>query len=413
MKVQIDSEALSEQLLKLASFSDATVPAVSRVVFSAADNRARKYLKGLLSDAGLDIREDGVGNTFARWMGSDPKLPAVATGSHIDAIPNAGMYDGTVGVLGGLAAIVALKSGGFQPVRSIELVVFTAEEPTRFGIGCLGSRMMSGVLSPAAATSLRDTNGLTLEELRSEAGFTVELSQVKCLEGTYAAFIELHIEQGPLLDKSAIPIGVVTGIAAPASLRITLTGEGGHAGAVLMNERKDAFLAAAEIALGVEEVARNSGSADSVATTGVCEVFPGAVNSIPSRVKLEIDIRDTNLIRRDEMLTSIQALSDRAASVRGVTIQKELVNADDPAATSPTVVEAIEDACEALEIGHCRMVSRAYHDSLFMARVAPTGMIFIPSKDGISHRPDEFSSAKDIATGALVLAHTLVRLSSA
>jgi N-carbamoyl-L-amino-acid hydrolase len=126
MKVRIDAEALSEQLLKLASFSDATLPAVSRVVFSVADIKARKYLKGLFSDAGLEIREDGVGNTFARWTGSDPKLPAVATGSHIDAIPNAGMYDGAVGVLGGLAAIVALKSGGFQPLRSVELVVFTA-----------------------------------------------------------------------------------------------------------------------------------------------------------------------------------------------------------------------------------------------------------------------------------------------
>jgi N-carbamoyl-L-amino-acid hydrolase len=366
----------------------------------------------LFEGSGLQVREDAVGNTFARWSGTGPELPAIATGSHIDAIPNAGMYDGTVGVLGGLAAIRALKSSGFRPKRSIELLMFTAEEPTRFGIGCLGSRMLSGALTAETAASLKDTRGRTLEELRTGAGFTMDLSQVWCSEGSYAAFVELHIEQGPLLEKGSISIGVVTAIAAPASVRIFLNGEGGHAGAVLMAERKDALTAAAEIILIVEEIARSSDSPDSVATVGTCEVFPGAVNSIPSQVKLEIDVRDTSGIRRDRMLASILASSNQVAVSRGMAMVSELVNADSPAAANQMIIDAIEESCRIIGVSFRSMVSRAYHDCLFMARIAPAGMIFIPCKKGVSHRPDEFSSVEDIATGSLVLAHTLARLSS-
>ena len=207
------------------------------------------------------VREDAVGNTFARWAGAEPDLPPVATGSHIDAIPNAGMYDGTVGVLGGLEAIRALARSGYRPRRSIELMIFTSEEPTRFGIGCLGSRLMAGVLDASAGESLIDKEGQTLN--RSSARLRIlqdPLSDVVLSPGHYSAFVELHIEQGPLLEKKQLEIGVVTAIAAPASLQIEIEGEGGHAGAVLMPDRRDAFLAAAEIALGVEAAAKASGS---------------------------------------------------------------------------------------------------------------------------------------------------------
>ena len=203
-------------------------------------------MKARCEEAGLTVREDAVGNTFARWDGSDPAAPVVGTGSHIDAIPNAGKYDGVVGVLGGLEAIRALRQSGFRPKHSIELLIFTAEEPTRFGIGCLGSRLLSGTLSADAARKLTDNDGATLDEVRRGAGFTGELEQVKLPSGYYKAFIELHIEQGPLLERQQIPLGIVTKIAAPASLRVLIEGSGGHAGGVLMPDRHDALCAAAE-----------------------------------------------------------------------------------------------------------------------------------------------------------------------
>jgi N-carbamoyl-L-amino-acid hydrolase len=347
---------------------------------------------------------------FARWVGAGPDLPAVATGSHIDAIPNAGRYDGTVGVLGGLEAIRALMRSGFRPRRSIELVIFTSEEPTRFGIGCLGSRLLSGLLEASAGERLRDREGASLDEARTKAGFAGPLSAIQLPTGCYSAFVELHIEQGPLLEQHQNQLGIVTAIAAPASLKMLIEGEGGHAGAVLMPDRHDAFLAAAEIALAVELAARESGSVDTVATVGVCEVFPGAVNSIPSRVRLEIDVRDIDQDRRDEVLYVITSSSGKLAARRHVHVQAELVNADPPAECAPTVVEALAGACEKHGFRYERMVSRAYHDSLFMSRIAPTAMLFIPCRGGVSHRPDEYASPEDIARGALVLAETLAQL---
>ena len=190
------------------------------IVFSEADLRARAYVKGLCLEAALEVHEDAIGNTFARWQGTEPDLAPVGTGSHIDAIPNAGLYDGCVGVLGGLEAIRVLQQLGFKPRRSIELVIFTAEEPTRFGIGCLGSRMMAGVLSPAQALALRDKEGRGLEELRGNAGFRGPLESVALARGRFHQFVELHIEQGPLLEQEGIDLGLVTHIAAPASMRI-------------------------------------------------------------------------------------------------------------------------------------------------------------------------------------------------
>jgi N-carbamoyl-L-amino-acid hydrolase len=285
--------------------------------------------------------------------------------------------------------------------------MFTAEEPTRFGVGCLGSRLLAGVLDATAGERLRDKQGRTLNEVRAEAGFTGSLDSVRLAPGHYAAFVELHIEQGPLLEREGIPIGVVTGIAAPASLRITVEGEGGHAGAVLMPDRHDAFLAAAEIALAVEAAAKNTGSIDTVATAGVCDVFPGAVNSVPSRATLMLDIRDIDRLRRDSVVSAIKRSCQETAARREVRIETETINADDPAICDPRTVAALVEAVEKHKLPWRKMVSRAYHDSLFMSRLAPTAMLFIPCRNGYSHRPDEFASPEHIAQGAAVLAETL------
>jgi N-carbamoyl-L-amino-acid hydrolase len=407
---KIETAVVVEELAKLASITEDEPPVVTRVVFGEADLRGRAYVKSLCSAAGLDVHEDAIGNTFARWEGREAELAPVGTGSHMDAIPNAGSYDGTVGVLGGLEAIRALQRANFRPRRSIDLVIFTAEEPTRFGIGCLGSRMMGHVLAPTAARSLRDKQGRGLDELRLQAGFTGALESVALAPGRFHRFVELHIEQGPLLEQQGIDLGLVTHIAAPASLRIQIEGEGGHAGARLMPGRKDALAAAAELILALESAAKSSGAIDTVATVGVCEVFPGAVNSIPARVRLETDIRDTDAARRDRVLDSLRAACTDVAERRSVIVTTELVNADPPATCDLSILAVLEASAAEAGRSYMKMVSRAYHDSLFMARIAPVAMLFIPCRGGVSHRPDEYASPEWIAGGVAVLARTLAQL---
>jgi N-carbamoyl-L-amino-acid hydrolase len=424
MQIEIDAAQLGRELEELARFThaepDASGAAVTRIVFTEDDLHARAWLKKLAANEGFDVREDAVGNTFMRWLGTEPEIPAVGTGSHIDAIPHAGMYDGTVGVLGGLEAMRALKRSGQRFRRSIELLLLTSEEPTRFGIGCLGSRLLSGTLDPASADALRDTleaeSDGTLKTVRTAAGFAGELASVALPPGYYHGWIELHIEQGPLLEREGLPLGIVTSIAAPAGYRFVIHGFGGHAGALLMPDRRDALCAASEIILSIERhtLAANAAAAssDTVATVGTCRVFPGAVNSVPSRVVLQLDIRDTDPARRDSVMQAVRADYAEIAGRRGITIDEEQVNADAPAQSSEHIVGVLEGVCSELDLPVKKMVSRAYHDSLFLARIAPIAMLFIPCRGGVSHRPDEYASIEDIARGTLVLAHGLAKLAA-
>jgi ureidoglycolate amidohydrolase len=441
MKIAINAPRLLSELHHLATLTDCppttdtTLPAptvaVTRIVFTPRDLEARQWLKDLAHAAGFGVREDAVGNTFLRWEGAEPTLGAVGTGSHTDAIPHAGMYDGTVGVLGGLEAMRALKESGFKPKRSLETLMFTSEEPTRFGIGCIGSRLLAGVIDARRADALIDRlpesesdepAGLTLAEVRDAAGFKGDLASVTLPHGYYASWVELHIEQGPLLERDGIDVGVVTNIAAPASYRFTVHGFGGHAGALLMPDRKDALCAAAEIILSAERhalaanaEAKHAGQSgvDTVATVGTAAVHPGAVNSVPSLVTMMLDIRDTDVTRRERVMTGISADIAEVETRRGVRVTEELINADTPAHSEPAIVAAIERACHDQGVTQRRMVSRAYHDSNFMARVAPIAMIFIPCRNGVSHRPDEYSTPAAIALGVSVLAQTMAQLSLA
>jgi ureidoglycolate amidohydrolase len=414
MQIQIDQARLMSELQTLATFTHAEPvdigTSVTRIVFSADDLRARAWLKELATAEGFDVRDDAVGNIFIRWTGTDPQLPAVATGSHTDAIPHAGMYDGTVGVLGGLEAMRALKRSGLRPRRSIELVMLTSEEPTRFGIGCLGSRLISGTLDPIRADAMQDKNEVTLAAVRSAAGFNGPLSSVRLSSEHYHAWLELHIEQGPLLERESIPLGIVTSIAAPAGYRFTITGLGGHAGALLMPDRRDALCAAAELILSVEKHTLATGAIDMVATVGTCDVHPGAVNSVPSRVVLQLDIRDTDPARRESVMQSVRHDCEELRERRKVTVEEELVNADAPAQSSPHIVQLLEALCTEQGVPYKKMVSRAYHDSLFMARIAPIAMIFIPCRNGVSHRPDEYAAPGDTTLGVHLLASVLAKL---
>jgi ureidoglycolate amidohydrolase len=411
MKIVVDKNRLQQEINALALITEAEPPVVTRVLFSEADLRGREFVKNLCREAGLTLRTDPVGNIFARWDGMGAKLPAVATGSHIDAIPNAGKFDGVVGVLGAIEAIRALKQAGYSPQRPVELIIFTAEEPTRFGIGCMGSRMLSGVLSPEKAATMVDQNAKNLDQWRQGAGCAGSLGSVRLPKDYYSAFVELHIEQGPILERENISIGIVEKIAAPSTLRMRLTGVGGHAGAVLMPERHDAGLAGAEIALAVEKAVTGTGSPDTVGTTGVFRIEPGAVNSVPCRALLEIDVRDTRVATRDAALGQIETAAAQICQRRGVTLETERLNVDPPAIADKALVDTVVAICGQMGESHKKMVSRAYHDTLFMAQICPSTMIFIPCRGGVSHRPDEYSSPEQIEAGVRVLAHTLAQLS--
>jgi N-carbamoyl-L-amino-acid hydrolase len=267
-------------------------------------------------------------------------------------------------------------------------------------------------MSAESARKLTDKEGRSLEEVRCSAGLRNQLEDVKLRDSHYKAFVELHIEQGPLLEHQKVPLGIVTEIAAPASLRISIEGRGGHAGGVLMPDRKDALCAAAELILAIENAAKTSGALDTVATVGICDVFPGAVNSIPCRVQLSVDIRDTSLERRDAVMQVIGSARQSIAAKRHVLIQTEQLNADAPAQCDPAIVEALSQSCKKHQSKFIPMVSRAYHDSLFMSRIAPVAMLFIPCHNGYSHRPDEYASPEDIERGVVVLADTLATLAA-
>ncbi|KAL2506652.1 Ureidoglycolate hydrolase [Abeliophyllum distichum] len=399
----VDSESLQKQIDELSTFSDTPAPSVTRILYSEKDVLARRFIKNLMGLSGLSVREDAVGNIFGRWDGYEPELAPVSTGSHIDAIPYSGKYDGVVGVLGAIEAINVLKRHGFKPKRSLEVIMFTSEEPTRFGISCLGSRLLagSGELAELLKRTVDNQNISFLDAARfaGYANHLEDLTSVFLKKGSYSAFIELHIEQGPILEEEATSIGVVTAIAAPASIKVDFEGNGGHAGAVLMPVRNDAGLAAAELALAVEKLC-------------ILELHPGAINSIPSKSHLEIDTRDIDEERRNVVIEKIHQSAISISKNRGVKLSEfKIVNQDPPALAEDFITKATESACQELNLTYKKMISRAYHDSLFMARISPMGMIFIPCYKGYSHKPEEFAAIEDIANGIRVLALTLAKLS--
>ncbi|MDD2677045.1 MAG: M20 family metallo-hydrolase [Methylacidiphilaceae bacterium] len=407
----IHRDRIAAELADLATFSDPPSPGVTRVLFSAPDLAARNWLQGRFREEGLEVRPDAVGNLFARWIGEDPDLPAVATGSHIDAVPHSGCFDGTVGVLGALEAFRALRESGFQPKRSLEIVVFSAEEPTRFGISCLGSRALAGRLRPEDLEALRDEAGTSFAELREGAGLG-HLPLAELAPPRYAAFLELHIEQGPLLEREGTAIGAVEAIAAPAAYRIRWEGAAGHAGTLLMPDRRDALAGAAEGILAVERAAKESGSCDTVATVGQIAVSPGALNSVAGSASFGIDLRDIDRARRERVASAIHEAFEEIARRRHLELAWEAIYEDPPAVCDPGLVVQILESAGRFGLRARRMISRAYHDSLFLARLCPIAMIFIPCRNGRSHCPEEYSSPAEIEAGVRVLADCLRGLAS-
>ena len=320
-------------------------------------------------------------------------------------------------VLGGLEAIRALKRSGAHPRRSIELVLLTSEEPTRFGIGCIGSRLISGTIDPAYADGLhgaqRGSRTMTLAQVRADAGFKGPLSSVRLQQDHYHAWVELHIEQGPLLEREEITIGIVIAIAAPASYRFTIEGVGGHAGALLMPYRRDALCAASEIILSLEKHALATKAIDTVATVGTCDVYPGAVNSVPSRVTLQVDIqRRRYRAPRSVSCSPIAATSKPSPPAARSASAKSLSTPMSPPPAHRTLSPSSTRFAAVTASRRSTWSAAPITTRLFMARISPIAMIFIPCRGGVSHRPDEYAAPADIASGARVLAATLGKLAS-
>jgi ureidoglycolate amidohydrolase len=404
---------LHDAIAELAGFNDdAAAGGITREVYTPTYAAALERVAEWMRDAGLETRLDAVGNLFGRWVGSEPDAARVLTGSHVDTTLNAGRYDGVVGVLGAIEAVRQLRADGIEPRRSIELVAWAGEEP-RFGTGCVGSRAAAGRLRRADLDRLRDRDGVSMADALRGAGFDPDrLRDAEIDSANVHALVELHIEQGAVLEESGDPIGVVTAIAAPHDFRVTLRGAATHAGATPMHLRRDALAGAAEAMGALERLARGSPSGTTVASVGVLRVLPGAINVVPGAVELDVDVRDADADARERVVHDWLAEARAIAGRRGLTVEVAPIVEDDPVACDPVVVEAAAAAAQALGVPFRRMTSGAYHDAMIMGARVPIGMIFVPSAGGISHHPDEHTDPDEIERGVRVLAGTLERLTA-
>jgi N-carbamoyl-L-amino-acid hydrolase len=396
---------LEQRIAELAKFGANPEGGVSRVAFSAADVAGREYIKGLMRDAGLTVRVDTAGNIIGRRDGSDPKLPAIMSGSHIDSVPGGGNYDGDVGVLGAIEVAQLLNERGIRLRHPLEIVSFTDEEG-----GLIGSLAMTGRLE-AAALDVVSHSGKTIREgIRAVGGDPERLEQARRTPDQLKAFVELHIEQGAILDEAGIDIGVVEGIVGIRWWDVTIEGIANHAGTTPMNRRRDALLSAAELALAVNRIA-TSLPGRQVATVGRIRAEPGAPNVIPGRVLMSLEIRDLAADRIQQVFEAIQAEAMKIAAARQTPIGFSEINvASQPAPTDERMRHIIAAAATSLGLTHQLMPSGAGHDAQDMTHIAPTGMIFVPSAGGISHSPKEYTSPQDIANGVNVLLRTLLAI---
>jgi hydantoinase/carbamoylase family amidase len=406
--------SLEAAIQELAQFNDdPQAGGITREVFTPTYRQALDWVARRMHAAGMQSREDAFGNLWGRWAGADPDAARVITGSHVDTTLNAGRYDGVVGVLGAIEAVGQLRAQGVRPQRTVEVVAFAGEEP-RFGTGCIGSRVMVGALGPDEAERLTDRDGISLAQAVRDFGLDPQrIGDARLDASTVHAFVELHIEQGLVLETHGEQIGVVTAIAAPHDLRLILRGAATHSGATPMGLRRDALAGAAEVMTALERLARDSPSATTVGTVGVLRVSPGAINVVPGEVELDVDIRDSDLRAREGVVAELLAEGRRIAQRRGLTLDVEPIVQDMPVACAPEVIDAAQAACQALELRFRAMVSGAYHDAMILGAEVPIGMVFVPSRAGISHHPDEYTAPEQIDAGVRVLAGVLARLAQA
>ncbi len=404
----VDGGRLWKRLSELAEIGKREEGGVARLSFTPQERAAKDLAASYMREAGLAVREDAVGNLFGRREGRDPGSPAVLVGSHIDSVLNGGDFDGPLGVLGGIEVLQTMDEEGVRTERPVEVVAFTDEEGARFSLGMIGSRALAGTLS-REDLRFEDRDGVSIERAMRDAGLDPgKVGGAARPAGSLAAYIELHIEQGRVLENENLPVGVVTGIAGPVWLRLSFTGEAGHAGTTPMGARRDALAAAAEVAGVIEEEASGTGS--TVGTVGQIEARPGGINIIPGRVELSLDLRDIDEAVRDRIEGRIRARAGEVCERRGVELEFEEIQRLPPAPCSEEIRTTIAAACEEEGIRPYSLPSGAGHDGMHVAGLCPVGMIFVRSKGGVSHNPKEWSSPEDCEAGCKVLYWTVLDL---
>jgi beta-ureidopropionase / N-carbamoyl-L-amino-acid hydrolase len=406
--LRIDLERLRRDVEALAAIGQDPAGGISRPAWSPAHEEARGWLVGQLREAGLVVRVDPAGNILGR-LGET--TPVVMTGSHIDTVPRGGPLDGALGVLAGLECLRTVGAAGVRLSRALEVAAFTDEEGRFYGF--FGSRALTGSLDPALAVRLADPTGLPLPEAMRRAGFDLgRATEARRAPGDIAAYVELHIEQGPWLEAEALPIGVVEGIVGIRRFRLTFVGQPDHAGTTPMDRRRDAFLTAAEYATKSRELVVRGGAGRAVTTIGVVDVRPGVPNIVPERAALLQELRDPDAVVLERLATRTLQTARRVARARGLVLEVEHLMRAEPVGMSPRIQAVIEATAQELGLPTRRMPSGAGHDAQVLAGVTEAGMLFVPSQGGRSHRPDEWTDWPAIERGANVLLGTLLRLAA-
>lgn len=408
--LNIDAERLQKDIETLSRIGRGDDQGIYRTAFSPADMEARAWLKQRIESGNLDVYLDGAANIHAR-LGSQDDVASIITGSHIDSVPGGGHLDGALGVLAGLECLRRIKELDLRPRRPMESIAFSDEEG-RFG-GIFGSSALCGLLTPESIHQARDLDGITLDEAMSQQGLdSMDALTAARQPDTIHAFVELHIEQGPILERRQLQLGIVDSIAGLFKWTIRLCGGSSHAGTTPMDMRQDALQGVAEFSTELPRILEEHGSPCSVATIGRVELSPGVANVVPGLAEFSLDVRDTdsNTLQAlgDAMRRALSAIARRRQLMFEFVVLSELL----PAKCDGRIAQVIDAISSELGINHTRMASGAAHDTQIMTTIVPAGLIFVPSKGGRSHSPAEWSDWQDIVNGANVLLNTLYQLAN-
>ena len=410
----IDAKRFERNFNAISEFGALKGGGLTRLAFSKEDLEARKFLINLIEKNGFKLKIDNVGNIYAIYDdGCEADAKPVCVGSHIDSVPNGGFYDGTLGVMAGLEALTAIKEAGIKLKRPLWLINFSCEESSRFKTATIGSKIISGKLSQQRLHELKDEDGISLFEAMSAAGFKPQnLDEAILKENSLHAYLELHIEQGPVLERSAISVGVVSGIAAPIRFEITIHGKADHSGATPMNMRSDALLAASHIIIAANEFAKNKKTA--VATVGYVHAKPGVLNVVPGEARLGVDLRDIDKASLNELNLDIRNFVAWLLSYDlNFSYEIRELSSDEPVKLSEHAINLLEDEAKKLGIKTLTLPSGAGHDAMNLTKLASSvGMLFIPCVDGISHNIAEAINFKDAVAATKILTNALIRLSN-
>lgn len=406
-----DLHRIQRELAEFAAIGATPEGGVTRLPWTDVEREAHALAARRMAEAGLEVWGDSVGNTFGRRAGAESGAPAIAIGSHLDSVNNGGRLDGTLGFVGGLEAVRVLNARGVPTRHPIVLAVFAGEEAVRFADTCMGSKLLVGQLTRHQLDRLVDAQGVTAAEAMRRAGFDPDrLGEAVWRPEQIAAYLELHIEQGATLEQLGKRIGIVTAIAAATRYRAVLTGSADHSGATPMGARRDALAAAAEIVLGVERIAASEAGPTTVGTVGVLKIRPGAMTVIPGEAELGIDIRDVEPEPKSLASQKIEAMIEEVCARRNIGLELIKLLDDAPGAMSTAVQDAVKSAAERLGRGYHFMRSSAGHDARIISHLTQAGMIFVPSRGGISHSPKEYTEPEDIFAGVEVLREAVLEL---